>query len=72
MLEKMKNNILIQAFLKLPLWAQFAVPAGLLIFLFVAISSITKFVKIFFLVGTLALIGYGAASFYNYVMKDDK
>lgn len=72
MLEKMKNNFLVKAFLQLPLWAQFAVPAGVLIFLFVAISSITKFIKVFFLIGSVALIGYGAMSFYNYVMTDKK
>jgi len=72
MLKKMKNNILIQAFLKLPLWAQFAAPAGLLIFLFIAISSITKFVKLFFIFGSLALVGYGLTRFYNYVMSDKK
>lgn len=67
----MKNNVFLKAFTKLPLWAKFALPAIVVVFLLITLSSITKFIKLFFLVGSVALIGYGLTRFYQYVKSSD-
>ncbi|RMG21885.1 MAG: hypothetical protein D6730_17500 [Bacteroidetes bacterium] len=72
MKKSMKNNLLLKAFMQLPLWARFALPAALFIFFVLLISSVKKFVILFFWVGLLAALGYGVTRLYAYASSDSK